>query len=301
MKLKFRLILFSILIGGSVLQSLNAQELRCMVQVVAPSIQGTNRAVFETLQKTIMEFMNGQQWGNHKFKNEERIDCTILINIREMPSIDEFKGTFQIQSRRPVYNSSYNSQLINFMDQNLSFKYVEFEPFVYNESNIESNLVAILSYYAYIILGYDYDSFSLRGGTPYFQKAEHIVSMMQNSKESGWRSFDGTRNRYWLTENLLNEQHAPLRSCYYEYHRKGLDLMAQKPEEGRSNILSALEQLTKVYRQRPNSFALSFFFDAKLEELINIFSEAPSMEKGKVITILSEVDPANSNKYNEMK
>ncbi|HLW08117.1 MAG TPA: DUF4835 family protein [Marinilabiliaceae bacterium] len=301
MKLKFRLILFSILIGGSVLQSLNAQELRCMVQVVAPSIQGTNRAVFETLQKTIMEFMNGQQWGNHKFKNEERIDCTILINIREMPSIDEFKGTFQIQSRRPVHNSSYNSQLINFMDQNLSFKYVEFEPFVYNESNIESNLVAILSYYAYIILGYDYDSFSLRGGTPYFQKAEHIVSMMQNSKESGWRSFDGTRNRYWLTENLLNEQHAPLRSCYYEYHRKGLDLMAQKPEEGRSNILSALEQLTKVYRQRPNSFALSFFFDAKLEELINIFSEAPSMEKGKVITILSEVDPANSNKYNEMK
>ncbi len=301
MKLKFRLVLLSILIGGSILQSLNAQELRCMVQVVAPSVQGTNRAVFETLQKTIMEFMNGQQWGNHKFKNEERIDCTILINIREMPSIDEFKGTFQIQSRRPVYNSSYNSQLINFMDQNLSFKYVEFEPFVYNESNIESNLVAILSYYAYIILGYDYDSFSLRGGTPYFQKAEHIVSMMQNSKESGWRSFDGTRNRYWLTENLLNEQHAPLRSCYYEYHRKGLDLMAQKPEEGRSNILSALEQLTKVYRQRPNSFALSFFFDAKLEELINVFSEAPSMEKGKVITILSEVDPANSNKYNEMK
>lgn len=301
MKLKFRLVLLSILIGGSILQSLNAQELRCMVQVVAPSVQGTNRAVFETLQKTIMEFMNGQQWGNHKFKNEERVDCTILINIREMPSIDEFKGTFQIQSRRPVYNSSYNSQLINFMDQNLSFKYVEFEPFVYNESNIESNLVAILSYYAYIILGYDYDSFSLRGGTPYFQKAEHIVSMMQNSKESGWRSFDGTRNRYWLTENLLNEQHAPLRSCYYEYHRKGLDLMAQKPEEGRSNILSALEQLTKVYRQRPNSFALSFFFDAKLEELINVFSEAPSMEKGKVITILSEVDPANSNKYNEMK
>lgn len=301
MKLKFRIVLLSVLIGGSFLQSLNAQELRCMVQVVAPSVQGTNRAVFETLQKTIMEYMNGQQWGNHKFKNEERIDCTILINIREMPSIDEFKGTFQIQARRPVHNSSYNSQLINFMDQNLSFKYVEFEPFVYNESNMESNLVAMLSYYAYIILGYDYDSFSPRGGTSYFQKAEHIVSMMQNSKESGWRSFDGTRNRYWLTENLLNEQHTPLRTCYYEYHRKGLDLMAQKPEEGRSNILSALEQLTKVYRQRPNSFALSFFFDAKSEELINIFSEAPSMEKGKVITILSEIDPANSNKYNKMK
>ena len=143
MKLRFRIIVFSLLIGGWFSQPLTAQELRCIVQVVAPSVQGTNRAVFETMQKSIMEFMNGQQWGNHKFKNEERIDCTILINIREMPSIDEFKGSLQIQARRPVHNSSYNSQLINFMDQNLSFKYVEFEPFVYNESSMESNLVEI--------------------------------------------------------------------------------------------------------------------------------------------------------------
>lgn len=301
MKFKTLIILFALFISGWFAQPSKAQELRCMVQVVAPSIQGTNRVVFETLQKSIMEFMNGQQWSNHRYKNEERIDCTILINIREMPSVDEFRGTFQIQARRPVHNSSYHSQLINFMDQNLAFKYVEFEPLVYNETNMESNLVAILSYYAYIILGYDYDSYSLRGGTQFFQKAEQIVNLMQNSKESGWRSFDGTRNRYWLTENILSEQHSPLRICYYEYHRKGLDMMAQKPEEGRANILTALEQLPKIYRQRPNSFALGFFFDAKTEELINIFSEAPTMEKGKAVNILTEVDPANATKYNNIK
>ena len=291
------LILLNLFAVGTV----KGQELRCVVQVAAPGIQGTNKAVFETLQKAIMEFMNGQQWTNHKFNQQERIDCSFLITIKEMSSIDEFSGTLQIQSRRPVFNASYQSQIINYMDQNFSFSYVEFEPLVYNASNIESNLIAILAYYAYVIIGYDYDTYSPSGGTQWFQEAERIVNMMQNSSESGWRSFDGTRNRYWLIENLLNENHAPLRNCYYNYHRKGLDLMAEKPEEGRAAILSALEQLSKVYRQNPNSFALGFFFDAKSEELVNIFSESPSMEKGQAITILSEIDPTNADTYEKMK
>jgi len=280
---------------------INAQEFRCMVQVAAPSVQGTNRGVFETMQKSIIEFMNNQRWTEHKYKTEERIECNILINIREMVGSDEFKGTIQIQARRPVFNSSYSTTTFNYLDQTLSFRYVEFEPLVLNLTNIESNLVAILSYYAYVILAYDYDSFSPRGGTPYFQKAEEIVNLMQNSRESGWRSFESTRNRYWLIENMLNEYHTPLRNCIYQYHRKGLDLMAAKPEEGRANIASSLELLEKVYRQKPNSFAMGLFFDAKTEELLNVFANSPSMEKGKVVNILVEVDPANADKYRKMQ
>lgn len=279
---------------------LKAQELRCMVQVVAPGVQGTNRGAFETLQTSIMEFMNGQRWTEHIYKSEERIDCSILINIREVIGSDEFKGTIQVQARRPVYNSSYNSPLVNYLDQNLHFRYVEFEPLVYNPNTMESNLVAILAYYAYVILGYDYDSFSANGGTPYFQQAQNIVNMSQNARESGWKSFESTRNRYWLMENILSEDHSPLRTCFYQYHRRGMDLMAEKPEEGRSNLGSALEMLQKVYRQRPNSFALGFFFDAKTEELLNVFANAPSMEKGRVVNTLKEVDPANADKYQDL-
>lgn len=296
MRLIFTLSVLLFFFAGS-----QAQELRCMVQVVSPSVQGTNRGVFETMQKAITEFMNGQQWTDHKYKTEERIECSILINIREQIGSDEFKGTMQIQARRPVYNSSYNTTLFNYLDQTLHFRYIEFEPLIYNPSNIESNLVALLAYYANVIMGYDYDSFSQRGGTPYFQKAEQIVNMMQNARESGWRSFESTRNRYWLVENMLNEYHTPLRNCLFQYHRKGLDVMAQKPEEGRAAIASSLELLQRVYRSKPNSFALGLFFDAKTEELLNVFSNSPSMEKGRVVNILTEVDPANSEKYRKLQ
>jgi hypothetical protein len=296
-----RPIILLVLLSLFVVRPLKGQELRCVVQVVAPGIQGTNKAVFETLQKAIMEFMNGQQWTNNKFEQQERIDCSFLITIKEMSSVDEFSGTLQIQSRRPVFNSSYQSQIINYMDQNFSFSYVEFEPLLYNASNIKSNLIAVLAYYAYIIIGYDYDTYSLQGGTPWFQEAERIVNMMQNSSESGWSSTDANRNRYWLTENLLNEDHKSLRNCYYNYHRKGLDIMAEKSTQGRAIILSALELLADVYKEQPNSFAIGFFFDAKSEEIINIFSESPPMEKERAITLLSKVDPANSDEYEEMK
>jgi hypothetical protein len=284
----------------SVMNIVAAQEFRCMVSVAAPGIQGTNRAIFEDMQKNILEFMNTQQWTDNIFKPEERIDCTILINIREQIGSDEFKGTMQIQTRRPVYNSSYNTTMLNIQDENVSFRYIEFQPLVYNPNSIESNLVAILSYYAFIILGYDYDSFSLRGGTPYFQRAQNIVNMAQSSREGGWSSFDGTRNRYWLVENLLNEHHAPFRQFSHQYHRRGLDVMADKPEEGRAAMASALEQIQRVFRQRPNSYVLTAFFDAKREELLNVFKSSPSIEKGKVVTLLSEIDPAHSAKYQQL-
>lgn len=291
---RFRALLLLVTLWPS---AIFAQELRCMVQVVAPNIQGTNRQVFETMQTSIMEFMNGQPWTDHQFAPSERIECTILINIREVIGNDEFKGTIQVQSRRPVFNASYNTPLINFLDQDLHFRYVEFDQLIYNPTSIESNLVAILAYYAYIIIGYDYDSFSSRGGTPFFQRAEQIVRMSQNARESGWRSFEDTRNRYWLVENLLNEQHVPLRNSNFIYHRRGLDVMSERQEEGRAGILNALEQLQRVRRQNPNSFALSFFFDAKREELVNVFSGAPSMERGRAVNILVELDPANADRF----
>ncbi|MCW3787248.1 DUF4835 family protein [Plebeiibacterium sediminum] len=277
----------------------NAQELQCSVSVVSPSVQGTNKQVYETMQTAIMEFVNGQKWTDNIFSPEERIECSILINIKEVISSNEFSGTIQVQARRPVYNSSYRSMLFNYLDQEFKFKYEEFEPLVYNPNSISSNLVGVISYYAYVILGLDYDSFAKNGGTKYMEQAEKIVSMSQNSRYAGWRSYESKTNRYWFVENYLNEVHRPMRDCIYQYHRLGLDKMSEKPEDGRKQVLSAIEKLTKVHRQRPGTFAMELFFDAKSDELVNIFSESFSMERQRAIEVLTEVDPANSSKYSE--
>jgi len=295
-KMKIKLILLTLIISCSV----QAQEFRCMVQVAAPSLQGTNRAIFEDMQKTIMEFMNNQQWTDNVFKPEERIDCSVMLNINKMTGSDEFEGKIQIQARRPVYNSSYSTMMLNIQDDDVKFRYIEFQSLEYNPNSVESNLIAILAYYAFIILGYDYDSFSLRGGTTYFQKAQNIVNMAQSTREKGWGSFDGTRNRYWLVENVLNEYHAPFRVFMYQYHRNGLDMMADKPEEGRATMATSFEQIQRVFRQRPNSYVLQLFFDAKRDEILNVFKPSPSIEKGKVVNLLSEVDPAHSDKYQKL-
>ncbi|MCW3804793.1 DUF4835 family protein [Plebeiibacterium marinum] len=276
-----------------------AQELQCSVSVVSPGVQGTNKQVYQTMQTAIMEFVNGQKWTDNVFSPEERIECSILINIKEVVSAGEYSGTIQIQSRRPVFNSSYRSMLFNYLDQDFKFKYEEFEPLIYNPNSIESDLVGILSYYAYVILGLDYDSYSKNGGTKYIEQAEKIVSMSQNSRYSGWRSYESKRNRYWLVENYLNQQHKPMRDCMYQYHRQGLDKMSEKPEDGRKEILLAVEKLQKVHRQRPGTFAMQLFFDAKSDELINVFSDSFSLEKSRAVEILAEIDPANSSKYNE--
>ncbi|MBS2098975.1 type IX secretion system protein PorD [Carboxylicivirga linearis] len=294
--LRVIVVLFLLITGFQI----KAQEFQCAVQVVSPSIQGSNKKVFETLQTAIREFMNNQNWTNDVFKPEERIDCNIMINVAEMISVDEFRASIQIQARRPVYNSSYYTVIFNHQDQDLHFKYVEFEPLVFNPNSFDSNLVGVLAYYAYIILGMDYDSFSSNGGTDYFRQAEQIVNQAQGSSFAGWKSFDSQRNRYWLTENILNEYHRPLRKTMYTYHRKGLDIMNEKPEEGRAEILKSLEDLRKVYRQRPGSFFMQVFFTAKSDELVKIFEESFSMEKNNAIQVLQEVDPANSKKYDKL-
>jgi len=277
-----------------------AQELRCSIQIESRSIQGTNKSVFETLQKAVTEFLNNSSWTNEIYAQEERIECNILINLKEQVSSDEFRGTIQVQARRPVFNTSYNTVTFNRMDQDFQFKYVEDQPLIYNPNTFTSNLVAVLAYYAYMIIAIDHDTFKQYGGTPFYQKAEGIVTRAQNAREPGWKSFENKKNRYWLTEKIMNEYHRPLRKCLYEYHIKGLDIMSDKTPEGRANILTALEGLKKVVKQDPGSAALQMFFDAKSDELVNIFKDAFPIEKGKAVSLLKEIDPSNIKKYDKL-
>ncbi len=283
----------------------SAQELKCNVQIVTQQIQGTNKQVFQTLQTSIYEFMNNTTWTNHVYSIDERIECNLLFNITEQVSADEFKGTLQIQSRRPVYNTNYNTVMLNYMDNDIHFRYVEFEPLEFDETQHLSNLTSILAYWAYIILGMDYDSFSYMGGDPYFAQAEAIVAHAQNARESGWKPFESLdhKNRYWLVTDLLNDSYRPIREFNYRYHRLGLDVMDEKVNEGRAVIAESLESLREVYRDRPDPFmyVLKVVLDAKSDEFVNIFSESFTEEKNRAVTILEEIDPANKNKYEKIQ
>ncbi len=231
------------------------QELRCNVQINAQKIQGTNRQMFQTMQTSIYEFMNNTNWTNHIYGQDEKIECTIMLTLNEQLGSDEYKGTIQVQSRRPVYGTSYNTAMLNMVDNNLHFRYLEYDKLEFSETRHISNLTSILAYYAYIILGFDYDSFSYLGGTEYFQKAERIVNNAQNAQERGWKAYEGNRkNRYWLVENVLNSKYRPLREVYYRYHRHGLDLMSDKLVEGRTEIAESLTNVQRVFREKPDPY-----------------------------------------------
>ena len=280
-----------------------SQELKCRVQVNAQKIQGTNKQKFENMQKAIYEFINNTKWTSNKYAINERIECTIQINLTEETSTDRYKGTMQIQSNRPTYGSSYNTVLLNFRDNDIEFSYVEFQPMDFNENSFISNLTSILGYYAYLIIGFDYDSFSNHGGDEFFTKAEKIVQNAQSSGVKGWKAFENKRNRYWIVENVLNSKYSPVRDFMYEYHRKGLDVMSTKLIEGRQVILESLKNLQKVYREKPDAKMsyLSIIFDAKADEFANIFSEAFPDQKIKAYALLTEINPANTNKYSKIK
>ncbi|HEX8516514.1 MAG TPA: DUF4835 family protein [Bacteroidia bacterium] len=276
---------------------LNAQELNCQVQVLSQQIAGTDKSAFDALRTAIFEFMNNRKWTNESFKLEERIDCSILINLTERISTEEYKGTFQVQSRRPIYKTSYNSVLINFNDQDFQFKYTENQPLEFIENTNNGNLVSVLGFYAYLIIGLDYDSYALNGGTPYLQKALAISNLSQDFAEPGWKAFESNKNRYWMINNLLDASFVPLRECYYNYHRKGLDVMVDNKEAGRIAIAESIENLKKIHGIKPLSFNMQIFFNAKVDEVINIFSGAFTDEKVKIVNTLNEIDPTNANKY----
>jgi len=282
-----------------------SQELNCSVQVSAQKIQGSNRQVFQTMQKSIYEFMNNTVWTNSVFGFNERIDCSILINLTDQLSADEFRGTIQIQSRRPAYSTTYNTTMLNFVDNNFQFTYVEFEPLEFDPNTYMSNLTSVLAFYAYLIIGFDYDSFSLNGGQPYFEIAERIVNNAQNAPVTGWKPYDGSRNRnrYWLVKNILNSEYANVRRFVYEYHIRGLDLLESRITEARTGMIETLRLLQEVYRRRPDPFMyyLTVVLEAKSSEMISIFTDAFPEEKSRVVQILAEIDPANKSKYEKIQ
>ena len=280
-----------------------SQELRCNIQINSQKIQGTNRQIFQTMQTALYEFMNNTSWTNHIYGQDERIECNIMITLNEQIGSDEFRGTIQVQARRPVFGTSYNTTMLNIVDNNMHFRYMEYDQLEFSEARHTSNLTSVLAFYAYIILGFDYDSFSYLGGTEYFQKAERIVNNAQNAQERGWKAYEGNRkNRYWLIENILNPKYRPVREVYYKYHRMGFDRMSDKLVEGRTEIAESLTSLQRVFREKPDPYLyyLQIFFDAKSDELVSLFSESFPAEKTRVVNILREIDNANASKYNRI-
>ncbi len=297
---KILFIFFLFVIGHR--SSVIGQELNCSVQVLSPALQNsTDKKIFQTLQQQIFEFMNNRKWTNDVFQSDERIECSLVFSITDKPSQDEYKGTLQIQARRPVYKSSYNSLLVNILDKTLDIHYVEYQPMEYVENSFTNNLTSLLAFYAYVIIGTDYDSYSLEGGTPYFQKAQTIVANAQNAAELGWKSNEPlNQNRYWIVENLLNSTFQPMRECMYRYHRIGFDNMSQDLVSSRAAVLSALQLLKKVFDNKPGNYSLTLFFLAKSDEVVNLFSPAEAEEKTKILALVNEIDPANTVKYNKI-
>lgn len=287
-----------VLLGCSV--SAWAQELRCNVTVTARGIEGANQNLFRTMQSDLYEFMNNRKWTDHVYSYDEKIKCNILIRLDEQISSDEYKGSIQVQLTRPVFNSEYTSTVLNIKDNDFQCTYQEYQPLDYNETSNRDNLTNVLAFYAYVILGFDYDTFAEQGGTEFFLKAQNIVNNSQNARERGWKSFESERNRYWLVENILNPSYSSFRSCLYNYHRHGLDMMSSRVEEGRANVANSLRDIQKVFRRRPSTYIVQMFFDAKADELVNIFSKSYPDERSRVMAILNEVDPSNGRKYEKI-
>ena len=295
--LKFRIIAFFILL--LTLNGVQAQELNCTVQINSDQISGSNKAVFNTLQKSISDFMNNRKWSEMSFTNIEKIECSMNLIIKSVQQ-DNYTAEIQIQSRRPIYNANFYSTLFNFKDNNFTFDYKEFDQLEMNENTITSNLTAVLAYYAYIIIGYDMDSYARLGGTSFFQAAERIVNAAQAADLTGWKAFESSRNRYALINNLNDEAFKKYRNYFYEYHRLGLDEMSTNIVNARAKIAGGLPILRETNRARPSAIAIASFMDAKTDELINIFSKASEKEKKEAVEVLSDVNPTQIDRYEKI-
>ncbi len=278
-----------------------AQELNSIVTInVGPKIQTTDRNVFRDMKNALQQFLNTRKWTNDAFQTHEKINCSLLININEMPSIGIFSASVQVQSARPIYNSSYTSLLLNFADRDWEFEYIESQPLEYNDNNYINNLTSMLAFYAYLVIGMDYDSFSELGGTPYFQKALTVVNNAQSSNRPGWQALGSNRNRYWLVENLINPQMADVRRSLYSYHRLGLDTFEKTPDQSREIILKGLKDVKKARDINPNAILVVSFFDAKSKELANIFSDGSLPVRREAYDIIVSMDPSNRSSYEKI-
>ena len=285
----------------------HAQELKARVSVISNRVaNNVDKKTFQTLQTALNNFVNNRKWSTDNFGQQEKIECSFLLNLESTDEANVYKASLTIQSARPVFNSSYLSPIINFQDNDIIFKYAEFQQLEFNDNRVSgtdalaSNLTAIFAYYINIILGIDYDSFSPRGGDPYFQKAQNIVNNAPEGKNiSGWKAFDGTRNRYWLAENLLNSRYTIIHDAIYGYYRLGMDKLYDEEANARIQVLNVLSLLNSFNTDNPNTMILQFFFQGKTQELIKIFSKASPPDKSRALDLLQRLDVSSASKYKE--
>ena len=287
--------------------ALQAQELQARFSVIASKVSTTvDRKVFQTLQTALTNFLNNRRWTGDQFQSAEKIQCNFLLTIEQDLGNNVYRGKLTVQAARPIFNTSYDSPIINFLDDNVVFRYVEFQPIEFNENRVQgndplvANLTAVLAYYVNLILGFDYGSFSLRGGDNYFQKAWNIVNNAPEARDiGGWKSFDGLRNRYWLAENLNNNRFALVHDAVYSYYPSGMDLFYENEEAGRNGILNCLNYLSTVNTENPNSMLIQFFFQGKGNELVKVFSKATNDQKARARDLLTRLDITNAPTYNK--
>lgn len=301
-----RLSFFLLLLTGCAI-TVKAQELQARITVNAQQVNSkVDKKVFQTLQASLQNFLNNRSWTEEKFETNERIVCNFLLTLQQTDEDNVYNGSLTIQAARPVYGAAYQTPLINFRDENISFKYVEYQPIEFNENRVSgsdaqvSNLSASFAYYVYIILGLDFDSFSLKGGQPFFQKAMQIVNSAPDGRNiQGWKAFDGTRNRYWLAENLTNAKYALIHDAIYSYYRDGLDHMYEDPAQSRTAVLNTVNLLNTLNNDMPNSMIIPFFLQGKSQELIGVFRKADMNEKSRARDLLAKIDVTNANAYKQ--
>lgn len=302
MKNKLLILFVAILSAFNAVADDEATELNCEVEVNSEKVNTTNRDIFNDLKQSVYDYMNTTKWTNATFGSNEKIYCKLLITLSSWDdATGVMQGDLQIQSQRPVYNSSYTTALINFKDPKVNFSYESGQQLVFSELEMEDNLTAILNFWAYMILALDFDSFELNGGDPYYEKAAKIVRMAQSSGESGWKAFEDNNNRSAVLSAFTDKATSPIRQMLYDYHRMGLDQMVVTVDKGRSTITHTLENLSKIYDVAPMSVCLTMFKDAKLDELINIYSKANTSEKEAVYEMLYQVYPSETTRLEEIK
>lgn len=284
----------------SVVSFATAQELNCQITIDAQQVNQTNQQIFKTLERSLNDFVNKTQWTTKKYAAVERINASMVINVSQYNS-DEFVATIQVQASRPVYNSTFDSPTFNFNDRQFRFIYQEFEPIVYNPNAFTTNLVAVIAYYVYVILGIDADTFSLRGGSDYYAQAQQIVNLSQSSGFLGWQEADGNRTRWRLLDNMLNNTYKEYRTVMYNYHRVGMDMMADDPAAAKSTIAKSLELFKALNNRRPNAFLVQTFFDAKAEEIESIYSSGPKINITQLVETLNNVAPFHASKWEKIK
>lgn len=280
------------------------QELNVNIKIAAPNITTTDPIIFQNLETSIKEFYNNTKWTNDDFDDHEKINASIQITITKELSTNSFEADLIVQSNRPVFNSDYNTNMINLVDKGIQFSYNNFQPIYKNDNQFTDNLSAILTYYAYIILGFDYESFSPRGGDDYFKLAQNTLNSVPTNvvnNDAGWNPNSNDRNRYWLIENIFSPRLSKFRSAFYDYHLGGLDIMADEPDKGRAVILSAVNSINEIVSTYPNSYLLNLFVDSKDTELVNVFKGADKNQKSRVYATLTRIAPSRASKYADLR